>query len=789
MATRDQPGLSRLETIRGMRHWQLSSAFSSVYSAITAGAYATGFALYLGASDALVGLLSAAPAWGQTLQLAAPLVIERVKSRRRLCLVAYGISWSLWLPMAFIPWLVPTALRAWVFVLAVLCSGLLTAAAAPAVTSWFSDLVPPDHRAGYVSRNQSVVAGIGLVASLAAGWLLDAFAAREQAGFVLLFCIAVLAAWGSLLSWGLVPDPPTAPANPPRLRDTVRLPWRALRLRNFTIFVAMRTFAVFIAAPFFATYMLKDLQIPYSRIALFSMAVTVMTILSNPVWASLADRFSHRPLFRISCFGVTLIPFLWFWTSPTNYLIVIPLCQLYGGVIGAGTVQTQFNLLLKLTPRHNRSIYLGFHSAVVSAAMGLGSLVGGWLSVTLEGLGPFAFLGRPISHYQVLFLIASLCRLLSMLGFRLVREPDAVSTRTVLRELGHTRALGALWHLHRLSQARDPRRKARAAEALGRARSRLPVRELIARLGDPDHDVRRESARALGEIGDEEAVEPLLAQVRDVRGDLVEEALEALANIPGEAGRRGMIALLGDPRPTVRRGAAVALGRCGQSEDAPRLEAAAQEERDPSVLLALNEALSRLGGPRALRRLRRQLALTPPGPARHQIANAVSNLLGPPGAFYPLLEAEPLAQELRLQDLLKSARRTLAGLGDLSRNERAALAARIDAAGEALAAEDYRASMRTLRRVAARAVQALADGRAGYRLLADHPEFHPELTPGEKRHLLLVEQVALRLPFSYLHSLDRAATHRELEREEALLGVFAFHQVAGELAAMARGRR
>ncbi|HCQ01954.1 MAG TPA: hypothetical protein DIT99_15255, partial [Candidatus Latescibacteria bacterium] len=56
-----QRGLSRLETARGMRLWNLNGALEAVYTAITTGVYTIGYALHLGASSAMIGLISAAP--------------------------------------------------------------------------------------------------------------------------------------------------------------------------------------------------------------------------------------------------------------------------------------------------------------------------------------------------------------------------------------------------------------------------------------------------------------------------------------------------------------------------------------------------------------------------------------------------------------------------------------------------------------------------------------------------------------------------------------------------------
>ncbi|MBM3498670.1 MAG: hypothetical protein FJX74_08345, partial [Armatimonadetes bacterium] len=141
------PALSNPAMLRGMRSWTLSSALAAVYSAITLGAYNTGYALHLGATTAQVGLLSAAASWGQTLQLLSPLLIERLPQRRRLCLTAYLFSYGMWLPVALIPWFVPAGLRPLAMIGCVALAGAAAAVASPAGTSWLGDLVPDRMRA------------------------------------------------------------------------------------------------------------------------------------------------------------------------------------------------------------------------------------------------------------------------------------------------------------------------------------------------------------------------------------------------------------------------------------------------------------------------------------------------------------------------------------------------------------------------------------------------------------------------------------------------------------------
>lgn len=775
--------LTRLATLRGMRSWNISTGLSSVYSAITTGAYSTGYALHLGASNAVLGLLAAAPAWGQMLQLFSPLLVERVRSRKTLCLLTYAAGYSLWLLVAVIPFFVPEGYRALAMVGLVLLSGLLLAAAAPASTSWFSDLVPDEYRARFVSLNQSIGSAVGLAASLSAGWVMDQFPEeQQQPGFMVLFVVAVLFAWAAVGGWAAVPEPPKTPTQPPAPLDLIRLPLAHRDVRYFTFFAAFRTMTVMVASPFFSAFMLKTLRLPYSEIAIYSVCVTLAMLASNPLWAQLAEKFGYRPLLRISSFGVALNPLLWFFISPHNYRVVIPLAQIYGGVVAAGLLQSQFNLLLKIVPTEQRSIYLGFHAAVVNIGVALGSMLGGALADGLARWGPYAFLGRDISHYQVVFLISCLLRMMGLSFLAAVREPGALAARQVIQELRRGRSVPALIHLRRLPSVRDPHAKARLTRALGRAGSTLPIEELVALLDDSSHEVRREAVRALGEIGDPRAVEALLVKVVDPLSDVVEEAVEALAAIPGRDSAAALAELLEDPRPSVRRCAAQGLGMIGGPAEAELLQQLLRDEVEPDVLLAAYEALGQIGGADAFDLLRQALPATPPGPARQVLTGAVGNLLGPTDWFYQLLEGDRMTQAARVSKLLAQSRRQLERRRDLGPRSVAFLRGQEGLAAHAFDAEEYSVAIRALRRAAGRAVLSVARGRVGTRLLAGDPEFRADLPGYRRRDLLLAKDEHLRRAVVFLRGLARRHGSPPFRREEALLAAFAFSQVAAGLA-------
>jgi len=72
-----------------IRHSLVDGALANMFATLTGGVFLTGFALYLGMNEVMIGILAAMPFLATVFQLPASYVIERKGGRR---LVAYGAA-------------------------------------------------------------------------------------------------------------------------------------------------------------------------------------------------------------------------------------------------------------------------------------------------------------------------------------------------------------------------------------------------------------------------------------------------------------------------------------------------------------------------------------------------------------------------------------------------------------------------------------------------------------------------------------------------------------------------
>jgi len=310
---------------------------------------------------------------------------------------------------------------------------------------------------------------------------------------------------------------------------------------------------------------------------------------------------------------------------------------------------------------------------------------------------------------------------------------------------------------------------------------------LIPLLDDSDRDVRREAARALGVIGDNRAVKPLIKKLHDPLADIVEDAAEALGKIATPESLKALLDALNEVEWSVRKRIVLALGNIGDPLAVQSLEQLLTSESDPAVLMATTEALSRIGDRRALPRLRKLLRNSAPGVGRKQLANSIGNVLGSPGEFYQLLQADPMNQDEIIARIFTTSRRRLGGRRAGSAEDREYVEVHLDAGLQRFMRRQYVAAVACMGNVGLRATRNFADSLLCAALLNhQHPVYAPTLPTPKKMGLLFKVSEPLRANFALLYGLHGESRRRQVLLEEALLAAFAFKQIVDELVRLAR---
>jgi len=449
---------------------------SQAMGILTGGAFLVAFAIKLGASNLIIGLLAAIGPLAQLLQLPSIFLVEKIRNRRAIVLFAAGLSRICWLLIALIPFLFIEQTG-----LAVLLGAMIAASAFGAISgcswnSWMRDLIPQNILGSFFSKRMRIATGVGIGLSILAAVYLDLwkklFADYEIYGYSILFLLGLGA--GAMGVYFLARTPEKRMPAPEQRTGILKLlaqPFRDENFRKLIAFMCSWNFAVNLAGPFFMVYMLKRLGLSMSFIIALSIISQILNFTFLKIWGKYTDRFSNKsvlaicgPLFILSILAWT------FTTMPEKYFLTIPLLVVIHIVMGlssAGVSLASGNIGLKLAPQGQATAYLATNTIVNSIAAGVAPILGGkfadffanrQLEWTLKYTGPgreFTLPTLNLQQWDFFFALAFLIGLYSLHRLAMIKEEGEVEEKVVMNELfaevsGQVRTLSSIEGLRQM---------------------------------------------------------------------------------------------------------------------------------------------------------------------------------------------------------------------------------------------------------------------------------------------------------------------------------------------------
>lgn len=634
--------LSRQQTAHALRHFVIMGVLWAIYgpNAVVSGPVLSGFALKIGLSQAQIGFLTSFIGLFGLWQLVSSQLTRRVPNKRRMC-VALGLveitAGSLVVSTA----LVPEGLRFYAMAALLIIAYLLGHTVNPNFNSWLSNVLPAEIRGSYTGRRLALISITSIVYLTAASRWLDW--RPDMTGFVVVFAIGWVAGILGYVMMGLTPYPKTAPAAPTSMAGALTEPLRDEGYRSLAIFMCTWLGTGMMSGAFYSVYMLQDLSLSYSWVAIYTNITLAAMVLSYPLWGIFVQRYGSRPVTQITIWPYVAVLGTWVFINPRTAVWLIPIQRALAGLCWSGTEIANSTLLYKLVPsgKENSSYFANWMGFVALGAAG-GPFIGGVLRNALPEAG-IEVAGMQFAPLQVVFaLSAVVCMVPALLSHRL-REAGATSPRYLLGQLrGNLLGYAFNYALYHVGLSED--RRVEAARGLGRSHTPLAVEKLVDALEDLSPQVRSEAARSLGEMRREEAVEPLVEALHDEESDIRPEAAAALGRIGAPASVEALIAALDDEDPRVRTSAALALGEIGGEHAQAALYQRLTGSFHKSTFAALADGASRLGDQRLIGPALAHLPKFRTPVLRMQIINAVCRVLGEPRHFYRLLMADGLTR-------------------------------------------------------------------------------------------------------------------------------------------------
>ncbi|MCA9059152.1 MAG: MFS transporter [Planctomycetaceae bacterium] len=355
--------------------------------------YLPAFVLSRGMGELTAALIATVPMLlGSLLQLAAPLILKRIRSYRYFVVGSASLqaaSLLILMGMALAPHVPPWA----VFIPATIywAAGLATG---PAWNTWVEQLVPHRIRSGFFAR-RSRLSHIGVLAGLISGGLMLRWSAAHGNTVGVFAIMFAIGSTGRFISAFMLArqtqayverhhkrHPSLPDVNPAgRFREVMgilRHPGSAGRLVLFLM--AMQT-AVHVSGPYFTPFMLKSMQLSWTTyMGLLSLGF-IGKMLSLPWAGRLANRAGADRLLLVGSLGIVPISALWMIRQDVWFLASI---QVLSGLVWGCYELAMLLQFFRQIPAERRVGILTLYNMGNSAAMVLGSLIG---AVILTRLG------------------------------------------------------------------------------------------------------------------------------------------------------------------------------------------------------------------------------------------------------------------------------------------------------------------------------------------------------------------------------------------------------------------
>lgn len=352
-------------------------------------AFLAAFALTLGASNTIIGTISAMPFIALILsQIPGAKLIEYV-SRKKVYVISTGISRLLWIFMIFTPYL----FRKYPLLVIILAYFLIRYTeyiTDPAWTTTAADITPVKKRGRlFGTRNMFLVFGL-MAASTIGAFYLDLFPKDSPYGFTTIFTIGILV--------GLLATMQFARLNIPLYRDhkhhKLKEFFSKKTIKPYTSIMFFFNFAYAIASPLFVVYILRNLGLSYKIYIGTIIIASILKIVSNRHWGILTDKYGDKPVAVMCMFGTALVPLIYLFVGAKTLWLIIP-AQIISGIAWAGVDLSLFNLLLDFTEPKRRATEIAQHNMIVSIPLIIAPIFGGILAdniqhCILKGI-PFVF--------------------------------------------------------------------------------------------------------------------------------------------------------------------------------------------------------------------------------------------------------------------------------------------------------------------------------------------------------------------------------------------------------------
>ena len=641
-AVPDDDSLTPRQLRVAQRNFTLFSFLNVISFQLLTGNIIALYALRLGASDLLVGMLYSFIPLGQLLPLVGRAIVRRLGTVRTMG-VFWIVRYVLMTPILFAPLLArsqsPAAI--WLIAASVVGFNLARGIAITGQNAIIGAITTEAERGSFLARNQLVSHFGAIGTGVAIGLLL-----QEQSPlflFSLLLGVGITVGFASTRVVFRFPEPP-APVRGGGFLGAVGRALRRAGVPRFILLLAVNGFVASMVLPFLVVYVKRVHDLGDNATMLLAAVGSVGAVVMALVSGFVIDRVGAKPLMTLFTAILTVTVVLVAVAPPLGSPLAV---WIYLGAVfffatfGAnGAASAHSVYYFNLTPRAERLNMGILNFLVTGIPASLGALAGG---VVLDRLAAIGLETDAVYRLYYGALVAAYVGILLLTG-RLERL-GAYHVHDLLSIFVSPRQLHALALMHRLKASRTPAREQSLVRRLGDVQSRLAGPDLLRSLASPRFAVRTEVLDALSDIpANDEIACALIAEVEQQPFTTAHKAAELIGRKQIHEGIEVLRRGLTSPDIFLMGKCMMALARLGDNESRAAIEGIFTSTTNPRLLIHGAAALELYGAPGCLDALLAALERASNRYVRDEVILSAAGILEMADAFYPLYQgfvAEP----------------------------------------------------------------------------------------------------------------------------------------------------
>lgn len=390
-----------------MLMFMLDGVLINIAYFLSTGFLLNGYLIQIGASDFLVALLGNATNFSNILCLFSFLIFERFARRKKLLLGMNLLSRTLIASILIPPLIFGRSPATYAVVgLLIIVADMIWAIYRVGWLVWMMNIVPVDLQSRYVYQRNFLVRLFGLMAMVAAGWLID-LRNKDMTAFAVVILVSYLFSLADVAVLRRIDEHPY----PQPQKDAVdaaggRMLWIPLQnrlYRRLLIFIGSFALIQSMAVSSTQLFLLKYLAFDYTFVSLINSVASIVMLLSNPVW----ERADRRFAFRYVALAATLASALelaLFSQARQDAAWQMLVIAVISGFAFVGINTAVFTYRYRIMSVHARTLFEGWYFFALGCGMLAGPLAGRffvsrmpqWLAVT-----------DPTAQLRLLFLVCA----------------------------------------------------------------------------------------------------------------------------------------------------------------------------------------------------------------------------------------------------------------------------------------------------------------------------------------------------------------------------------------------